>query len=484
MKNNYLALSREIAHLNAAYSLLYWDLETQIPKGATPWRAETLGHFAGLVHQKTSSDSYKASLEEALRDEKNPLHIKAFQRGLIDLEKARLIPEDLVKQISEAGALAQDAWSEAKTKNDFSLFAPHLKKMIDLTKKKATLLARGGNPYDALLEEYSPGLTTKDITDLFSKLRPQIKTLLEKRKMRNLKKWSVPISVQEKICHDVVEWMGFDRTMLTQARSAHPFCLNLHPTDVRITTRYNVDEPLMSLMSTVHELGHALYENQLPTTAPGTPMMQANGMDLHESQSRIWEVCLATSKDFFIWVHQWFQKNASEHLHGLTADDLFHMASEVKPSLIRTESDPVSYGLHVMIRFEIEQKIFAEDIDVMELPKIWNAKYQELLGIQSTTDTQGILQDSHWSAGGFGYFPSYLLGTMISCQLYEQIKKSFPDLSERLQNGKMSEIKTWLKENVHQYARGMSSQEILLQSTGRHLESEPFIRFLEERFFV
>jgi carboxypeptidase Taq len=481
---NYFELSREIAHLGSAYSLVYWDFETQMPKGTSEWRSETLGHFAGLLHEKSVSDTYLKAAEAAYAEAQDPIEREALRKAVKDIKKKNMIPQKLVEEMSQASAVAHGAWVEAKKEKNFSIFAPHLEKMIRLSKEHAKILAQGGDSYDALLEEYSPGMTSATVTTLFNDLRPKLQDLIGKRKKPLGKKWSVPIDVQEKICHDVVDWMGFSREHLTQARSAHPFCLSLHPSDVRITTRYNENDPLMSLLSTVHELGHALYELQLPQKNPGTPHMSANGMDLHESQSRLWEVCLATSPEFYRWVYAWFKKNAPAHIEGWTADELFLMGSEVTPSLIRTESDPVTYGMHVMIRFELERAIFDNKIQVADLPKAWNEAYTRYLGVTPANDVEGILQDSHWSNGSFGYFPSYLLGTMIACQLYQTLLKEKPQLMQQVERGEMKEVQAWLKTAVHQYGRGKDTQAIMKDVTGKELSSEPFLTFLQERFLA
>lgn len=481
---NYYEQSRELAHLYSAYALIHWDFETQMPKGAAAWRAETMGHFAGLLHEKGVHPDYLAAAQAALAAAKDELEKEALKNAIKDIQKKTLLPQKLVEEMSQASALAHEGWVTAKNEKNFSLFAPHLEKMIRLSREQASYYAQGKDPYDALLDEYSPGMTSAMIKKLFDELRPQLQELIGKRKKPLNRAWSVPIEIQEKICHDVVAWMGFPAEQLVQARSVHPFCTNLHPTDVRITTRYREDDPLMSIMSTVHELGHGLYENQLPSEHVGTPLNQANGMDMHESQSRLWEVCLATSPEFFRWVHQWYSKNAPEHIKDWSAQDLFLLASVVKPSLIRTESDPVTYGMHVMIRFELEMAIFNGTLSVAQLPSAWNEAYQKYLGITPPDDSVGILQDSHWSSGAFGYFPSYLLGTMISCQLHATLQERFPDLSARVEKGNLSEVRDWLKTNVHRFGRGMSAPLIIKQATGKDLSSAPFLKFLQERFIA
>lgn len=482
--SDYYALSREIAHLNSAYALLYWDMETSLPKGGAQWRAETLGHFAGLLHAKTCDPAYEEALERALSVETESVRKFALTRGLKDLRRSKRLPQKLVEDLSRVTALSQNAWSEAKDKKDFSLFAPHLTEVIKLTQEKAQLLSEGRDLYDTLLDEYSPGMTQKEIDPLFENLKQPLSQLLGQRKKSQFASWSVPITVQEKLCDAVIDWFGFKRDELTCGKSAHPFSLSLHPSDVRVTTRYQVDDPLMSVMSMVHELGHALYENQLEARFPGTPLAKDGGMDIHESQSRIWEVCLATSREFFEWVHAWFQQNAPEHLAGQSAEDLFRRASVVKPSLIRTEADPVTYGFHIMIRYHLEKKILKDEVRVHELPELWNNSYQDLLGISPKHDGEGILQDSHWSSGGFGYFPSYLLGTMIACQFYETIRNEQPLLSNLVRTGDLNVVHQWLKTRVHQHGCGKNIQQVLLESTGHSLQTEPFLRFLKERFIA
>lgn len=481
---NYYELSRELAHLGSAYALIHWDFETQMPKGAAAWRAETMGHFAGLLHEKSVHPDYFAAAQTALKNATNELEKEALRNAIKDIQKKTLLPQKLVEEMSQASALAHEGWVAAKKEKNFALFAPHLEKMVRLSREQASYYAQGKDPYDALLDEYSPGMTSAVIKKLFDELRPKLQDLISRRKKPLGRKWIVPIEVQEKICHDVVAWMGFPAEQLVQARSVHPFCTNLHPTDVRITTRYREDDPMMSLSSTVHELGHGLYENQLPSEHVGTPLNQANGMDMHESQSRLWEVCLATSPEFFRWVHQWYSKNAPEYIKGWSAQDLFLLASDVKPSLIRTESDPVTYGMHIMIRFELELAIFNGTLEAAQLPAAWDKAYQNYLGITPPDVSVGILQDSHWSSGAFGYFPSYLLGTMISCQLHEALQTHFPDLSARVENGKLGEVREWLKTNVHRYGRGLSAPNIIKQATGKELSPAPFLKFLQERFIA
>ena len=478
----YCQLSKELAHLYSASALLYWDFETQMPKGGQAWRSEDFSFFAGLIHDRISQPLYLESAALALEQTQDPKLRAALGRAVKEIKKATLVPKGLVQEMAIAQTHSHQAWQEAKKENNFSIFAPHLERIIELTKSIGEFTRQDLSTYDAMLDEYSPGQSTETLKDVFKPLKSELKKILSQRKPERSFSWSVPEAIQKQICQDAAQWMNFPSEHLTLQKSVHPFCTSMHPSDVRITTRYDESEPLMSLMSTVHELGHALYEHQLPTQFMGTPFSRAQGMDLHESQSRLWEVCIASSRPFLQWVWSWYQKNAPQFLNSLTPDDLFELATPVRPSLIRTEADPISYGLHIMIRFELEQAIFNHQLSIKDLPEAWNQAYTENLGLRPQTLAQGILQDSHWPNGAFGYFPSYLLGTMMACQFYQTLEQRFTDLDTRISEGQFTDIHIWLKENIHQHGQSLSSQEILKQSTGQTLNSKPFLQFLAQRF--
>lgn len=466
---------KEMGILRSSSGLHYWDLETQMPSTGGEWRGEVLSYFAGKIHSILTDDNYYKLLQE----NQNCIHLK---EALKDCTKARRVPQSFVEEMSIAQTQAQIAWERAKKTKDFNLFKDHLKKMIDMKKQYAHFIDPNADVYDLLLDEFSPGLKKIDIDKIFHPMKKELIGLVKSYRLRKVKIWTVPVDVQEKVCQKLMDWMGVSRDQYILLRSTHPFTLALHPTDVRLTTRYNPQEPLGSILATIHELGHALYEAQLPTALYGSPASEANGYDLHESQSRFWEVCLAHSKEFFEYLHKVFLEVDPKSVEGISPEDIYLMATEVAPSFIRVDADPVTYGLHIMIRYEMEKKIFAQSVDINELPKIWNELYKEYLGIDPKDDGEGILQDSHWSGGSFGYFPSYLLGSMMAAQLYSTVQKKFPTLSENILSGKMKDLNEWLKNEVHQHGRMKTSNQMMLDSTGEALDGKYWVDLLRNRF--
>ena len=467
---------KEMAILKSAGSLHYWDLETQMPPMGGAWRGEVLGYFAGQTHALMTNDDYFRLLQaEAQGDRK-------AAEALKDVTKARLIPQSFVEEMTRSQTASQIAWEKAKKEKNYHLFKDHLKKMIEMKKQYARYVDPTKNTYDVLLDEFSPNLTQKDIDAVFHPLKEKLTQLVKSYSPRKTKKWHVSIETQEKVCQKMLDWMGINKEQFVLLKSTHPFTLNIHPTDVRLTTRYNEKEPLGSILATIHELGHALYEANLPTEYCGSPACEANGYDLHESQSRLWEVCFGHSKEFFEFLYQAFKDVDEKSVEGLTAEDIYLMATEVSPSMIRVDADPVTYGLHIMIRYEAEKKIFNENYNLDELPNLWNSLYQEYLGITPAHDGEGILQDSHWSGAAFGYFPSYLLGSMMAAQMYSAMKKINPKLQENIRQGQMTSSVDWLQKHFHQYGRLKSSPEMMKEATGEELSEKYWVELLKERF--
>ena len=466
---------KEIGILRSAQSLHYWDLETQMPSMGGAWRGEVLGYFAGKVHSVLTDDHYFNLLKSESSDENAKIALK-------DATKYRLLPQSFVEEMTKAQTESQIAWEKAKKQKDYNLFKPHLKKMIEMKKKYAAYINPNINSYDLLLDEFSPDLGQKEIDAVFTPMKDKLISLVKSYQSRNPKTWEVSIETQQKVCQKMIEWMGVNREQFVLLKSTHPFTLTVHPTDVRLTTRYNEKEPLGSILATIHELGHALYEAGLPAEKFGSPASEANGYDLHESQSRLWEVCFGHSKEFFDFLYQSFKDVDENSVKGLTAHDIYLMATEVSPSMIRVDADPVTYGLHIMIRYEIEKKIFNENLSVDDLPKVWNQYYHDYLGIDPQNDAEGILQDSHWSAGSFGYFPSYLLGSMMAAQMYATLQKKNPKLQENILKGEMKTTIEWLQEEFHQHGRIKSSPQMIKDATGEPLHEKYWIDLLKNRF--
>lgn len=466
---------KELGILKSTQSLHYWDLETQMPPMGGAWRGEVLSYFAGKAHSLITDDKYFSELK---KNEHNPNAKEALKDAL----KARQVPKEFVEEMTKTQTESQIAWEKAKKAKDFSLFKNHLQKMIEMKKKYAHYINPHKDPYDILLDEFSPNLTQADIDKVFTPMKEKLIGLVKSYKPQPVKEWHVPVEIQEKVCQKMLDWMGINREQFVLLKSTHPFTLTVHPTDVRLTTRYNEKEPLGSILATVHELGHALYEAGLPAKEFGSPASEANGYDLHESQSRLWEVCFGHSKEFFDYLYQAFHEVDPASVKGLTANDIYLMATEVSPSMIRVDADPVTYGLHIMIRYEMEKKIFKSNINIDELPKMWNELYQDYLGITPQNDGEGILQDSHWAGAAFGYFPSYLLGSMMAAQMYATIRKSNPDLHKNILKGDMTWAMSWLQKEFHHHGRLKSSPQMMKDATGETLHERFWIELLKERF--
>ncbi len=466
---------KEIGILKSTHALHYWDLETQMPSMGGKWRGEVLAYFSGKIHEVSTSEEYFSALKN---DTANP----NAKEALKDTLKSRCLPQSFVEDMARAQTESQIAWEKAKKSKDYSIFKPHLKKMIEMRKQYAQYIDPNKNAYDLLLDEYSPNLAQKDIDLVFIPMKESLINLVKSYAPRKTKTWKVPIATQEKVCQKLIDWMGVNKEQFVLLKSTHPFTLTVHPSDVRLTTRYNENEPLGSILATVHELGHALYEANLPEDKYGSPAGEANGYDLHESQSRLWEVCFGHSKEFFTFLYQCFLEVDPKSVEGVTAEDIYLMATEVSPSMIRVDADPVTYGLHIMIRYEVEKRIFNDNLSVDDLPKIWNQYYTEYLGITPQDDGEGILQDSHWSSGAFGYFPSYLLGSMMAAQMYATLEKKNPKLSENILTGKMQFTIDWLKKEYHQFGRMKSSPMMMKDATGEALHEKYWLELLKNRF--
>jgi carboxypeptidase Taq len=466
---------KEIGILKSAGSLHYWDLETQMPSHGGVWRGEVLSYFAGKTHELSISDSYIKLLEENSHDQN-------AKEALKDAKKGKCLPKSFVEELTKSQTEAQIAWEKAKKAKDFSLFKNHLQKMIEMRKQYANYINPNLSTYDVLLDDFSPGLTQKDIDHVFGPMKEQLIQLVKSYKTAPIKTWTVPIDIQEKVCQKMIDWMGINKEQFILKKSTHPFSLSVHPTDVRITTRYNEKEPLGSILATIHELGHALYESNLPIESFGSPASEANGYDLHESQSRFWEVCLGHTREFFEFLHSTFKEVDPNSVKDLSAEDIYLMATEVGPSMIRVDADPVTYGLHIMIRYEMEKKIFNENANIDDLPKMWNELYTDYLGITPAHDGEGILQDSHWAGAAFGYFPSYLLGSMMAAQMYATLRSKNPHLHQNIRQGEMKETISWLKEEFHKHGRMKSSPAMMKDATGEILSERFWIELLKDRF--
>jgi carboxypeptidase Taq len=391
------------------------------------------------------------------------------------------------------GSLAQEVWKEARSKSDFPAFAPLLGQMISLVRRKAECYGippgsngTKGELYDALLDEYEPGMTAARIEAIFTPLRKRLAPLIadvarsKAKPDPTVKELSIPAHSQEAFARIVLGAMHFDMDAGRLDVSAHPFCSGIAPGDTRLTTRYTGDGFLESLYGVMHEAGHGLYEQGLPKAQKfGQPLGEAISLGFHESQSRMWENFVGRSLEFWRWAMPHARQTFGPVMEEFTTETMYRAANIVNPSHIRVEADEATYNLHVMLRFEVERAIIRGDLGVKDIPGYWNENFKDLMGLDVPDARRGCLQDVHWSFGSFGYFPTYTLGNLYAAQLWETINKQLPDLGARIGRGDFTPLKTWLNENIYRHGRRYRSEELCRMLTGQPLSSDALMRHLE-----
>lgn len=471
----------EYSYLKSIQSLLYWDLETYMPPGAIEDRAKRLSYIQGKMHSHITGKKYKGMLDDMKGEKLKPLHKKLLKELQYDYNLQAVLPLKHVLELSHATAIANHAWADSRKNNDWKSFSPHLEKLIAL-KKTETKFYKAKKPYDALISLHDREFDSDKIRVLFDELKTgllKLRAKVEKDgtfvKVKDLK-GPFPVEAQKDLSVKVAGIFGLPPKYSRLDVSTHPFSINISPHDQRITTRY-VTENIDSLSSTMHEVGHALYENQLPAEWEGTPFQEAVSLSVHESQSRFWENVIGRSKEFSEFLHPEMIKSFPAAMKGVNPETLFHYFNKSVPGLIRVESPELYYNLHVIIRFEIEQKIFNENYPVSELPDLWNKKYKEYLGLKPKTYREGILQDSHWAGGAFGYFPTYTLGNLISGSLARIMKKEMPKFNALVRKGELTPVREWLKKNIHSHGRAITSHDIVGE-----IQVKDYLTYLDDKF--
>lgn len=486
---------QEIQHLSSAISIFHWDQETYMPPGAGQARAEQLSSLGGLAHDKSVGPEMQRLLSQwvdlkggGIKGEWDEAPQALLREVWRDYDKATKLPSEFVRRFAKASSISEQVWVEARKKSDFSLFMPHLKTMVDLKKEEIGYIGYKDSPYDALLDAYEPGMTVAQLVPLFAALKQELVPLLEKivhspvqPKCDFLHRSYAP-EKQLAFGQQVLDAMGFDFNTGRQDLSAHPFTTSFHPTDVRITTRVDEHDLLSSLYSSIHEGGHALYDQGLHADLYGTPLGEARSLGVHESQSRLWENGIGRSKPFWGFFYPILQKTFPEGLRGVDPETFYAAVNTVRPSLIRVEADELTYNLHIMVRFEIERALIEENLPVEELPSLWNEKMRQYLGVVPDSDAHGVLQDIHWSGGAIGYFPTYTLGNLYSVQFLNQAKKEMPGLEGEIAKGNLLPLKKWLNEKIHRWGKQYPTDELVRRVTGEPLNPTYFIQYLKEKF--
>ncbi|GHO44331.1 carboxypeptidase M32 [Ktedonospora formicarum] len=481
-----------IADLGSMAALADWDQQTGMPEGASEVRAHQMATLQGLIHERVT-DPRGGELLAALEDVVKQQEYTDADRGLVyqarrSYDQATKLPRDMVEEMERVRVKSFDAWVKARQHNDFASFSPWLQRTVEFQREIADRFGYKECRYDALLDLYEPELTASRVDVLFAPVREVSASVLKriqesgKKVDTSILSQSFPIEKQQEVNKRLLEGMGYDFNRGQIAVSAHPFTTSFgSPLDVRLTTRYDEKNLPWSIMSSLHEGGHAVYEQGCAPSLLRTPLANGASMGVHESQSRLWENAIGRSEAFWRGQFPALQSAFPEQFQGVDATTFAYALNNVEPSLIRTEADEVTYNLHIIIRFEIERALINGDIAVESLPSLWNAKYKEYLGVVPPTDSLGVLQDVHW-ASGFGYFPSYTLGNLYGAQIYSTLRSKFPDFDARLEQGDTRFALTWLQEHMYVYGAAFKPANLLKRIVGEEADPGYFVRYLTEKF--
>jgi carboxypeptidase Taq len=481
----------EISDLGQTAALLGWDQQTYMPPGAAEARGNQQA-ILGRIIQEWSTAPELGKLLEELKPYAESLDPDSDDARLIkvsakDYAKATCVPTEFVVEFAQVTALAQQAWIEARQKSDFSAFLPHLEKVVELRRKYATFFPGVDHPYDALLDDFEPGMKTEDVKAIFAALHPQqvelIKAIASKPQVDDSflhqpfdekKQWDFGV--------EVITKFGYDWDHGRQDKAHHPFTQGLGIHDVRITTRVDPNFFNSMIFGTMHECGHALYGLGTSPTLDRTGLEGGASLAVHESQSRMWENLVGRSLPFWQYFYPRLLEVFPSQLGNVPLEKFYQGINKVQPSLIRVEADEATYNLHIMLRLEIEIAVIEGKLAVKDLPEFWNSKIQEYLGVIPPNNAKGVLQDIHWSFGGFGYFSTYALGNIISAQLWEKINQDIPDLSDQIRTGKFETLLGWLRTKIHTHGRKFEPQELVQKVTGSKIDPAPYVRYLRQKY--
>jgi carboxypeptidase Taq len=504
-------IDRESRCLERAAAVLHWDQETCLPEKGVDERSEQLALLEGIAHGRLTSLETGRLLSELGSVSDNPGgdekllplerdFLRVFRRNY---DRAVKLPGDFVAAAAKAEGLSQAAWARARRDNDFPAFLPHLRRMIDFARRKAVYWGYadkalspapssppeppGTSVYDGLLDSYEPGMTAEAVRAVFGPLGERLSALIRKiascpRPDASFLNRDFDAEGQARFSRELMGRLGFDFRRGRVDTSAHPFTTTLGSDDIRITTRYLPRQVQSGIFSTIHETGHALYEMAFPPEIRGTCLADGASMGIHESQSRFWENVIGRSAAFWEALFPLLASCFPEALSPITARDFYRAINLVEPSLIRIEADEVSYSLHIILRFELEEALFSGALEAADLPELWRKKMKDFLGVEPQTDAEGVLQDIHWSMGSFGYFPSYALGNLYGLQFWEKLKADIPGADGAVARGDFAPLRTWLEDTIYVWGRRLPPPELLKAVTGKSLSAEPFLDYIEGKY--
>jgi carboxypeptidase Taq len=487
------SLLADVISLRHAADLIEWDERVCMPPGGAETHGEMLSTIRRLAHEKFTHPEIGALLHQLAQqapesgggpdsDERRLVAVTARDYG-----KATRVPAEYVAEHARAVSAAQHAWVQARAESDFARFEPHLTRIVELKQQFVSFFPEAVHPYDALLDEYEPGMTTPEIEDIFAAIRPRqvnlIRALAERPAVGDeFLRAEFPQRELWAFAEHVVTAFGFDWQRGRQDTSVHPFATAIGRDDVRITTRFVPGQPFSLLFGTLHETGHALYEQGVSATHRRTLLESGASLGIHESQSRMWENMVGRSRPFWQHFFPMLQERFPAQLRGITLDRFYRAINRVAPSAIRVEADEATYNLHVMLRVDLEIALLDGAVTVRDVPEIWNARMRDYLGITPADAASGALQDVHWSAGLFGYFATYTLGNLIAAQLWDAFARRHPRFDEEMRIGNFQPLLAWLRAELHQHGRKFEPQELVERATGSRIDPEPYLRYLENKY--
>lgn len=483
---------RAIRDIDRATAVLGWDQQVNMPRGGARARASQLATLSKIGHEMLVSDETARLIEDAETeigdapyDSNEASMIRIAKR---DFHHSSCIPSKLVGEMAEAETLAHEVWAEARAKDEFHSFIPALDRILDLKRQEAEYRGYEEHPYDAFLDNYEPGMTASRVKTLFDAHRGELVNLVAAIKERKdrandaILRQNFDVAKQRAFGEQMVRAYGYDFERGRQDESVHPFCITFSQGDVRITTRFNSDYLNPALFGTMHESGHAMYEQGVDPALEGTPLSRGTSLGVHESQSRLWENVVGRSRNFWKWAYPQLQSVFADQLGGVDMETFYRSINRVEPSLIRVEADEATYNLHIMIRFEIETELVTGAIPLADLPEVWSEKFESYLGIQPPSNKLGVLQDVHWSSGLVGYFPTYAIGNLLAAQFYRQALLSHPSIPDEIAQGKFDTLREWMRVNIYQHGRKFTADELTQRITGEPVDCSYYIDYLKEKY--
>lgn len=488
IEKEFLNYVKKMSTYHEALSLIYWDMRTGAPKQGVERRSEVIGMLSSEAFQMSISEDMAAFIAKLANENLSHVTRKILEECQKNYHRNKKIPTEEYREYVILQSKAESVWEDSKSNSDFESFRPYLEKLVEINKRFIDYWGYSGNKYNTLLDLYEPGITVEILDKVFGELREKIVPLVKKISESNHKPKTeflfqpFPKENQRKFSMELLKQLGYNFSAGRLDEAVHPFAISLNPGDVRITTKYDEADFRTAVFGTIHEGGHAIYEQNIAPGLIGTPLCEGTSMGIHESQSLFYENFVGRNLSYWKKNYEVLKQYSTGQFAQVELEDFYRAINESKPSLIRIEADELSYPLHIMIRYEIEKGLFNNEINVKDLPQVWNDKYEEYLGIRPNNDAEGVLQDVHWSGGSFGYFPSYALGYMYAAQFKHKLEKDLPEYDQLLEAGNLLPIKAWLGENIHQYGKMKQPLQIIRDVTGEDLNANYLIEYLYEKY--